>query len=100
LQNPIPESDVNWLHSRARTYWRTDSDISADFEVLKAVVMKNAVFWDMTPRSPLKVNRRFGGKYRLHLHDGIISPERNQSEENLQAELRNDISPYDGCSDK
>jgi hypothetical protein len=25
------------------------------------------IFWDMTQRSPLKVNRRFGGKYRLHL---------------------------------
>jgi hypothetical protein len=25
------------------------------------------VFWDITPCSPLKVNRRFGGTYRLHL---------------------------------
>jgi hypothetical protein len=31
------------------------------FEVLTAVVMKNSVFGDMTPCSPLKVNRRFGG---------------------------------------
>jgi hypothetical protein len=24
------------------------------------------MFWDITPRSSLKVNRRFGGTYRLH----------------------------------
>jgi hypothetical protein len=32
-----------------------------EFEVLTAVVVKNTVFWDITPSSPLKVNRRFGG---------------------------------------
>jgi hypothetical protein len=37
------------------------------FEVLTAVVMKNTIFWDITPCSPLTVNRRFGGTYRLHL---------------------------------
>jgi hypothetical protein len=25
------------------------------------------MFWDMTPCSPVSVNRRFGGTYRLHL---------------------------------
>jgi hypothetical protein len=29
--------------------------------------MKSIVFWDMTPCSPLSVNRRFGGTYRPHL---------------------------------
>jgi hypothetical protein len=37
------------------------------FEVLTAVVMKSSIFWDITPCSPLKVNQRFGGTYRLHL---------------------------------
>jgi hypothetical protein len=37
------------------------------FEVLTAVVMKSIIFWDITQCSPLKVNRRFGGTYRLHL---------------------------------
>jgi hypothetical protein len=37
------------------------------FEVFTAVVMKSIVFWNMTPCSPLSVNRRFGGTYRLHL---------------------------------
>jgi hypothetical protein len=31
------------------------------------VVMKSTIFWDITPRSPLIVNRRFGGTYCLHL---------------------------------
>jgi hypothetical protein len=35
------------------------------FEVLTTVVMKSSVFWDMTPSSPLEVNRRLGGTYRL-----------------------------------
>jgi hypothetical protein len=29
-------------------------------EVLTAVVMKSNIFWDLTPYSPLKVNRSFG----------------------------------------
>jgi hypothetical protein len=28
--------------------------------------MKSSIFWDITPCSPLKVNRRFGETYRLH----------------------------------
>jgi hypothetical protein len=28
---------------------------------------KSIIFWDMTPCSPLNVNRRFGGTYRLHI---------------------------------
>jgi hypothetical protein len=28
------------------------------------VVIKSSIFWDITPRSPLKVNRRFGGTCR------------------------------------
>jgi hypothetical protein len=36
------------------------------FYVLIAVVMKSTIFWDITPCSPLKVNRRFGGTYRIY----------------------------------
>jgi hypothetical protein len=32
-----------------------------------ALVMKSTNFWDITPCSPLRVNRRFGETYRLHL---------------------------------
>jgi hypothetical protein len=42
------------------------------FEVLTAVVMKSSSFWDITPCSPLKVSRRFGGKHRLYLQDRRI----------------------------
>jgi hypothetical protein len=43
------------------------------FEVLLALVMKSTTFWDIAQCSPLKVNRRFGGTYRLHLQDQKIS---------------------------
>jgi hypothetical protein len=39
--------------------------IYAGFEVLTAVVMKSTIFWDITPYSPLKINRRFGGTSSL-----------------------------------
>jgi hypothetical protein len=42
-------------------------------EVLTAVTMKIAILWDITPFSPIKVNERFGGTYRLHLHGGFLS---------------------------
>jgi hypothetical protein len=31
--------------------------------------LKSNIFWDITPCSPLNVNRRFGGRNRLHLQD-------------------------------
>jgi hypothetical protein len=43
------------------------------FEVLTAVIMRSSIFWDITPCSPLSVNRRFGGTYRLHLQGRRIS---------------------------
>jgi hypothetical protein len=54
------------------------------FEVLTAVVM-NIIFWNITPCSPLKVNRRFGGIYRLNLR-GRIRRLGNQREGRQQAE--------------
>jgi hypothetical protein len=56
------------------------------FDVLTAVVMKSTIFLDITPCSPLKVNRRFAGTYRLHLQGRGISRERNQHERRWQAE--------------
>jgi hypothetical protein len=44
-------------------------------------VMKSSIFWYITPCSPLKVNRRFGGTCRLHLHGPKISQARNKCEE-------------------
>jgi hypothetical protein len=52
--------------------------IYVGLEVLTAVAMKSSIFWDITPRSPLKVNNRFGRTCRLHLQDRRISQARNQ----------------------
>jgi hypothetical protein len=41
---------------------------------------KSSIVWDMTPRSPLKANRRFGGTCRLHPQGRIRSQGRNQLE--------------------
>jgi hypothetical protein len=56
----------------------------AGLEVLTEVVMKSTIFWDITPCSPLKVNQRFGGTYRLQLQ-GRISQATCQSESRCQA---------------
>jgi hypothetical protein len=40
--------------------------------------LKSATFWDITPCSPLKINRRFRGTYCLHLQGRRISQARNQ----------------------
>jgi hypothetical protein len=36
-------------------------------EILTETVMKSSIFWDITPCSPLNVNRRFGGTCRFRL---------------------------------
>jgi hypothetical protein len=40
--------------------------------------MKSSFFWAITPCTSLKINRRLGGKLRLHLQSKIISQEGNQ----------------------
>jgi hypothetical protein len=50
------------------------------FKVLTPVIIKSSIFWDVTSCSPLKVNRRFGVKCRLHLQDRIVSQARNRHE--------------------
>jgi hypothetical protein len=36
--------------------------------------MKSSICWDITPCSPLKVNRRFRGKYCLQIHGRSLPP--------------------------
>jgi hypothetical protein len=62
------------------------------FEVLTAVVMKASKFLDITPCSPLKVYRRFGGKYRLHIHGRRI----NQATRQHEACSKQSFDPEDG----
>jgi hypothetical protein len=53
------------------------------FEVLIAVVMNSTIFWDITPCSPSRARRRYGGTYRLHLQGGRINRARNKRESTL-----------------
>jgi hypothetical protein len=45
--------------------------MNVGFEVLMAVVMNVAIFWDIVQCSP-EVNRRFGGTYHLHLQGDVL----------------------------
>jgi hypothetical protein len=36
--------------------------------------LNRSVFWDITPFTLLKIDRRFGGMYRLHLHGRSYNP--------------------------
>jgi hypothetical protein len=47
--------------------------------------MKSSIFWNIMLCSPLKVNQRFGGTYRLHLQGQRMSQARNQRESRWQA---------------
>jgi hypothetical protein len=67
------------MNQRARSQI-TEEIRDVGFEVLTAVVMKSSIFWDITPRSPLRVNRHFGGTCRLQFQVRRISHARNQRE--------------------
>jgi hypothetical protein len=58
------QSNTNWI--RGNELWTVRHYVR--FEVLTAVTMKNAVFWDVTPCVSFK-NRRFGGTDRLNHQD-------------------------------
>jgi hypothetical protein len=66
-------------------------EILRDLKPQRKLDIKRTTFWDITPCSPLKVNRRFGGTYRLHLQVRKISRARNQVESRWQA------GPNVGC---
>jgi hypothetical protein len=52
---------------------------SVGFEVLTAVVVKSTALWDIKQCSPVSVNRRFGGTYRLHLQGRKISESKRKA---------------------
>jgi hypothetical protein len=45
----------------------TLSEVRGDTGRQATRTLKSTIFWDITPFSPLKVNRRFERTYRLHL---------------------------------
>jgi hypothetical protein len=70
-----------WRHSFYQKYLNTSNAHynqlkELRFEVVMAVTMKNAVFWDVKPYGSCK-DRRFGETYRIH-HQG----EKNQRTSN------------------
>jgi hypothetical protein len=51
------------------------------------IILKNSSVWDITPYSPLKINRHFGTKCRLHRQCRIMNQARNQRESRWQTEF-------------
>jgi hypothetical protein len=56
---------MQWKWAQFNPVSHLTSSHIAGFEVLSAVVMKCSIFWDITPWSPLKVNRLFRGRFRV-----------------------------------
>jgi hypothetical protein len=52
--------------------------LSAKKKIGMKTNLKRSNFWNITPRTPLKVNRSFGGTCRLHLQGLGISQASNQ----------------------
>jgi hypothetical protein len=48
------------------------------FQILIAVFINTSIFWDITPCDPLKVNRRFGRTYGIHIQGQRLNQARNQ----------------------
>jgi hypothetical protein len=63
------------------------------FEVLTAVVMKSTIFWDITPCSPLSVNRCFGGTCRLH-----VVGRQNKLSQKLESRWKSDAFTLVSCA--
>jgi hypothetical protein len=56
--------------------------------------MENVVFWDITPCSPLKFNRRFGGTYRLHFQGRKIRERRTSVGRWLQSAAGSSLADF------
>jgi hypothetical protein len=65
------------------------------FEVLRAGVMQNSIFWDLTPYSPFTIKGRFRGICRNCLQSRRISAARIHHESGT--EKRFFFDPEDGC---
>jgi hypothetical protein len=55
------------------------------------IIKKSSIFWNITPYSPLKVNRNFGGTYLLHLQGRRKCRARNQRESRLTSNGLHDV---------
>jgi hypothetical protein len=76
--SPIPLSQT---YLNLNVYFPSISTWStAGSEVLTAVTITSPIFWDTTPCSSAKLNRRFGEIYRIHLQDWKVFQSRNEHE--------------------
>jgi hypothetical protein len=48
------------------------------YATLRYITLRSSIFWDIMPRSPLKVNRHFEGTCPLHLQGRKVSQGINQ----------------------
>jgi hypothetical protein len=96
FQQSVPTAtfQLAWRHMSSLygvTQWTYNGEHTfkyVRFQVLTAVVMKSSIFWDITPSSLLKVNRRFGGTCYLHFQVRRLSRARNQCESRWQEKHR------------
>jgi hypothetical protein len=70
----------NELYKDVEILYTCKMETLVGFEILTAVAMDSSIFWDITPRSPFRVNRSFRRTCRIHLQDRRISRARNQLE--------------------
>jgi hypothetical protein len=63
----LARTSNNFLNGQVNAAGCSNITLIVGFEFLTTVVMKSSVFWDITPCSPLQVNRSFGRTYRLNL---------------------------------
>jgi hypothetical protein len=78
---PFPNPWLIWSTAPSKTYRILRTWInSVGFELLTTGVTVSSVFWNTAQCSQMKVNRRIGGTYFLHLQGRRISQATNQSE--------------------
>jgi hypothetical protein len=68
------------------------------FEVLRAVLTENSVFWDIASCSAVKVEEYFGGERRLHLQRRRIIQARNHHEAGRKQSLAYSSSLKNGAT--
>jgi hypothetical protein len=78
-QNMMNHSAISWTDNLL-SYYVTDPKIcytllhKYDLEFSHRWLWRITIFWDIKPYSPLKVNRRFGGKYGLYSSESKNKP--------------------------
>jgi hypothetical protein len=60
------------------------------------LIKKSCIFWDITPRSLVKVNRHFGGTCHFHLQSQRLNQGRKQQETGSILWLGTLFDPEDG----